>query len=286
VPVGHKVKPGTAGAALLAVVVRSSRRLQSVGSRGELNPEAIHDMRVACRRLRVSLKDFSALVPARFSLVDGELKWLFGSLGAARDLDVQIEGLKALRADAHAKQVLITLFKSERTKAYESVARQLASERFHTLMHALHELAALDLLELGPAANARAQDFSRHFLKERFKRAKKHAKRLKKKPEFEDVHAFRKSAKRLRYSIESVSESRGESAGKMLKRLKKLQDEVGAYIDAHVTAEYLRSLIAGQPLDPVTLDVVRGVIAQRQCVMDVQLPKVRKEWKRVASVER
>ncbi len=283
VSVGHKVKPGTAGAALLAVVSRETRRLELLGAQGEANVEAVHDMRVACRRLRVSLEDFSALLPARFGGVDVELKWLFGSLGAARDLDVQIERLRNLSAETHAKHVLINLFKAERAKAYESLARQLATERFHLLLNALREVSALDLLELGPAANARTKDFSRHFLKVRMKRAKKRAKKLKGHPRFEDVHAFRKTAKRLRYSIESVESSLGDRAGKMLKRLKKLQDEVGAYVDAHVASDYLRSLIAGQPLDPATLDVARGLIVEQQRVMVEQLPRVRKGWKRVVA---
>jgi len=55
------------------------------------NPEGIHQMRVATRRLRSCLKLFRSLIPRTISEdIDAELLWLTGALGPARDWDVLI----------------------------------------------------------------------------------------------------------------------------------------------------------------------------------------------------
>jgi hypothetical protein len=57
------------------------------------DPEAVHKMRVATRRLRV----FEDLLPLSATDLRRELKWLAGTLGAVRDLDVQRSGAWAMR---------------------------------------------------------------------------------------------------------------------------------------------------------------------------------------------
>ena len=62
------------------------------GTRTGLDPEDLHQFRVATRRLRAFLRTGSALVDPEWA--DGlraELKWLGGLLGAVRDQDVLIE---------------------------------------------------------------------------------------------------------------------------------------------------------------------------------------------------
>src|SRR4051794_36738251 len=52
-------------------------------------PEGVHQTRVALRRLRSALALFEdALTPDALERWDGELRWLLGTLGPARDLDV------------------------------------------------------------------------------------------------------------------------------------------------------------------------------------------------------
>ena len=59
-------------------------------------PEGVHDMRVACRRMRSALQSFRALLD-RTGTDDlvAELRWLAGELGGARDLEVQEERIAA-----------------------------------------------------------------------------------------------------------------------------------------------------------------------------------------------
>ena len=57
------------------------------------DPEELHDMRVATRRLRAALALFASVLPVRAQIFREELGWLGRLLGAVRDLDVQLEGL-------------------------------------------------------------------------------------------------------------------------------------------------------------------------------------------------
>ena len=53
-----------------------------------LDPEGVHKMRVATRRLRSALRSFKKVLPASIRSFDGEYKWLAAVLGGVRDLDV------------------------------------------------------------------------------------------------------------------------------------------------------------------------------------------------------
>lgn len=59
--------------------------------------EALHDMRVASRRLRAALSLFQDAFPARpFRRFDADIKAVTDALGEARDLDVMIEALEKI----------------------------------------------------------------------------------------------------------------------------------------------------------------------------------------------
>jgi CHAD domain-containing protein len=65
------------------------------------DPERVHKMRVATRRLRVALEVFAECFPRKpFSRVLSEVKTLADALGERRDRDVQIELLGSLSSHA------------------------------------------------------------------------------------------------------------------------------------------------------------------------------------------
>src|SRR5690606_38574564 len=51
--------------------------------------EALHDMRVATRRIRAAMQAFRPWLPPRFERFRAELGWVARALGEVRDLDVQ-----------------------------------------------------------------------------------------------------------------------------------------------------------------------------------------------------
>jgi triphosphatase len=69
------------------------------------NPEYMHQMRVALRRIRSAFGVFAALFPGpAISSVRNELKWLAANLGTARDWDVFVtETLPPIEAEFGAR---------------------------------------------------------------------------------------------------------------------------------------------------------------------------------------
>lgn len=93
--------------------------------------EAIHDMRVATRRLRVALSNFAAgWTKAQRQQIKLWLQSLAGALGEVRDLDVLMEALKPQQA---------TLTVSERPLLANLIERlrKQRKRRFQTLLHFL-----------------------------------------------------------------------------------------------------------------------------------------------------
>jgi len=90
-----------AGAAASAVEVRSQEVFSFAdGVLDTTDPERVHDMRVATRRLRAALEIFAVCFPkAEHKALLREVKRLADVLGARRDPDVQILALEELKAE-------------------------------------------------------------------------------------------------------------------------------------------------------------------------------------------
>src|SRR5947209_980612 len=59
--------------------------------------EALHDMRVASRRLRAAINVFAPAFPGpRFAKLERDVKAVTDALGEARDLDVMIDALEKM----------------------------------------------------------------------------------------------------------------------------------------------------------------------------------------------
>ena len=71
------------------------------GTRAGDDIEALHDMRVASRRLRAALSVFAAAFPPKpFGVTEKEVARVTDALGAVRDADVQIEFMQVVEASA------------------------------------------------------------------------------------------------------------------------------------------------------------------------------------------
>jgi CHAD domain-containing protein len=102
--------------------------------RGEV--EAVHDMRVGIRRLRVALSNFAFCLPNDTQRnLDAHLKKLALALGAVRDLDVMVETLEAAlltrpKQDHQAIKNLISRFRARRRRQYRHLKNYLEKEEF------------------------------------------------------------------------------------------------------------------------------------------------------------
>ncbi len=71
------------------------------GTRAGDDIEALHDMRVASRRLRAALSVFAAAFPPKpFAVTEKEVSRVTDALGAVRDADVQIEFMQSVEEKA------------------------------------------------------------------------------------------------------------------------------------------------------------------------------------------
>jgi len=203
-------------------------------------PEAIHQARVALRRVRSALSIFKDLTEdGQSDRLRGELKWLAGELGKARDLDVLLQATQD--NDLRAKLI------AERTAQYEALDQTLNGARPRALMLDFAQwLATGDWRENADSKAMRqagVAGFAETALSKIFKRFRKQSAKLEKLSD-EQRHEARKLAKKLRYGAEFFGElytsgKVGKRHERFLDRLEKVQDGLGKLNDLANVPELL-----------------------------------------------
>jgi CHAD domain-containing protein len=111
------------------------------------DPERVHKMRVATRRLRAALEVFGAAFPRKpTGAALADVKALAAALGERRDCDVLIELLDSLRRDARkaeraAIDQVVSDLRDEQTAANRHLAKALARVEEVGLKRRLRKLA-------------------------------------------------------------------------------------------------------------------------------------------------
>lgn len=236
------------------------------GTRLGEDPEELHDMRVATRRMRAALAMFVDALPARARHVRDELGWVADALGTVRDLDVQIErvaewGREMSESDRLALGDLERLLSRHRDDGRRRLLTCLESSRYERLVASF-----TTMLRQGPSrrlapARAPAVVVVPDLVRARHRSVTKAAKRARRSGVADDFHRLRIRTKRLRYALEFVSELYPGQTGKYVKRLVRLQDSLGAMQDARVASERLHAVVVheGKKLSLLTVFVMGGV---------------------------
>ncbi|MFD8570593.1 CHAD domain-containing protein [Streptomyces sp. NPDC059639] len=215
-------------------------------------PDAVHQMRVAARRMRSAFKTYKKVLDVAVTEpVAEELKWLGSELGVDRDREVLTERLTS-RIDALPRTLLLGPVRG-RLRIW-AVARRQGSRR-HTVavLDSKRYLALLDALDalladppLRPAARKPAAGvLVAAALKDQARLAARveHALSL---PAGTDrdlaMHEARKAAKRARYAGEAAVPALGKQAKRFGKRMKAVQSLLGDHQDSVVARETLRHL--------------------------------------------
>jgi triphosphatase len=195
--------------------------------------EAVHQARVALRRLRSALWVFKAVLEDdAFGRMKDELKWLAGALGEVRDLDVLIRRCQ----DDALRKVLA----DSRETAFRAATADLDSPRARALMldfadwlacGAWHGLVSTREIREQPVS-----DFAAAALDRLRRKVKKGGRDL---VDLDDDarHEVRKDAKKLRYAAEFFGSLFGRKRqkrrhGRFLAALEPLQDQLGTLNDA------------------------------------------------------
>jgi CHAD domain-containing protein len=288
----------TAGAVAFAIMRKQFAVFiaNEPGTRLGEDIEALHDMRVAARRMRAAMGLLGPFVSPRLASFRAQFGWVAAALGEVRDLDVQIERMAEWRegfseAQAHALDSVEALLVSRRNEARKRMLLTLNSRRYDYLV-----LRFAAFLRRGSAKSfapgrqpilAVAPDL----VERRYRKVRKAGDRIGPNSPPTDYHLLRIDAKKLRYALEFVGPIYGKPATEFSQRVTALQDVLGLHQDADVAMQMLHQMAAtsGRRLGPAAL-LVMGAIAERYRVHAIELrkqfPKVYKplagtEWKRL-----
>jgi len=253
------VLPGDAiGQVGLAILRRhfSTLLAKEAGSRVGDDPEDLHDMRVASRRLRAAIALFAGALPAEAERLRPELAWLGRTIGAVRDLDVQLEQLESLSeplppSDRDALAGLRALLASERDRARTELLAALDSPRYERLVRRVSTMLRTRAGTRTAPALAAAPDL----IERRHRSLRKAMRSLDGGDDPAAYHALRIADKRFRYALESLAEVYPGATKRLVARAVALQDVLGRHQDAFVAAEQLRGLAGdrGVELGPATV---------------------------------
>jgi CHAD domain-containing protein len=210
------------------------------------DPEDVHQLRVATRRLRAYLRVARPLVDRAWAdELRAELAWLGGTLGAARDLDVMLERLREdVGQDAETDEVagsLLSALEVERADAYASAVEALSEPRYLGLLDRLEQEASSPV-----PSGAETVPLARLFRRE-LERCRRTFDRLASDPSDEALHEARIRVKRARYAAELAEHELGDAGPPFIAAAKKLQDALGEHQDAVVAQARITGWVDAHP---------------------------------------
>ncbi len=250
---GELTRRSQAGEVVLAYLRTQLKALTSMDPMVRRDePDAVHQMRVAARRLRSALQAFGPLLRGRQKRVlESELKWLSGVLGVPRDAEVLAGRLQRHLHETPPQLVMGAV--TERIRLHfaplEAAGRAdllaaLDSPRYFALLDGLDQLLAdppLTPKAAGPAGRVLPAMVHRSYRRvaRRMRRAENappgHAREI-------ALHDVRKAAKRARYAAEAVSPALGGQPRRSARQMKKVQSVLGDHQDAVVARGVDREL--------------------------------------------
>lgn len=216
-------------------------------------PDAVHQARVTCRRMRAALATFGPLLDQSVTApVRTELRWTARSLGAARDAEVVHERLGRLveepdiRVEGPVRLRMARLFRARTESADAAVAETISSDRYGDLLVRLGRL--VDGEPWTPAAQVEVGEVApslvrldRARMQRRVDRADSTAPGL---AHDDALHAVRRAAKRLRYACESLEPAYGTAATCAVESITRVTKILGERQDTVISRHVLRGLAA------------------------------------------
>jgi CHAD domain-containing protein len=253
------------------------------GTRLGSDPEDLHQMRVATRRLRAYLRASRRLLQDEASrTLREELAWLGSALGPVRDLDVLIahftSELQLLDGEGGASQGLVAALAERRLEARETLLRRLRSDRYFALLDLLRDVVA------APPLSGDETPLAAVWWKE-VKQLRRGAAGLPAHPEDEALHDVRIRVKRARYAAELAGHELGKAGARFVAAAKAAQDVLGVHQDS-VVAEREILAWAGGELSPLASQLVERERARRSEALSAWPPSWSQLWKRAKTAKR
>lgn len=227
------------------------------GTRRGEDIEALHDMRVATRRMRVAVRVFAKYLDSEATRsFKAELKRAGGVLGAARDLDVFWE--KAARYQGTFPEgerpdlsPLRAAWEAARRRAQEQMLSYLDGSSYQHFKEAFGAYLQTPWPDVSPSLNGKGEPIPhrvRHVAPALITRCLADLRAYDEWFQVPDVplqryHRLRITSKRLRYTLEYFREVLGPGAQALINEIKQLQDHLGDLQDAVVAGNILRDFL-------------------------------------------
>ncbi len=218
------------------------------GVLADLDPEFLHDLRVAVRRSRSVLKEMrSVLLAPAVARARVDLKWIQEVTGPTRDLDVLLHEWPSMVGPVPASMAadlrpLVELLERERAEAFTVMRRALTSRRFARAWAAWRELIAEPGFG-GPDAARPVGELAGGRIIAVYRSMVKAGSAIGDGSPPEELHELRKRGKELRYLLELFGVMWPEKLVKpLVTALKGLQDVLGHFQDDEIQVRELRGL--------------------------------------------
>lgn len=233
------------------------------------DPEGVHQLRVALRRIRSALTLFQ---PALGDVVreywNGELRWVLGELGPARDLDVlatvMLPPLVASRRDDAALGAFGEAVERRRAAARGRVGEALASRRYGDLVLGFAAWVARGGWRSGAEIEVLLRQreplagFADRILAKRHRQVQKRGRQFAA-LDAEARHKARIAMKKLRYGTEFFADLYpGKEVRRFRKATTRLQDVLGHLNDVSVASTQVARLVAEEPPGPAQASAAIG----------------------------
>jgi len=233
-------------------------KANEAGIKADIDTEFLHDYRIAIRRTRSALSQIRNVFPTE---VTEHFKQTFRTLGQRtndlRDLDVYLlsEAEFEARLPAAMRQDIVPLFdylRLLREQALEEVIAGLSSDEYAQALNEWEAFLKEPVPKKTDAANAKLAivTLAQKRIYKRYRRVIQDGDTILTHTQDELLHALRIECKKLRYLMEFfASLFPRKKMNRLIKQLKKLQDNLGDFNDLSVQQEYLMHMAAELPMD-------------------------------------
>jgi CHAD domain-containing protein len=244
------------------------------GVRSGRDIEDVHKMRVATRRQRAAWRVFGeAFRKKRTKPYRSGLRDIARRLGTVRDLDVQLQGADAYRADLpvaeqRAIEPLLAEWRQHREDARVLLMRELDSPGYGTLIDDYLDFVRTEgaaASQVGATSPHRVRDTAPSRIWAAYEQVRAYEPVLRW-ADTPTLHELRIAGKWLRYSLEFVQEALGDDSLPLIEKVTNLQDHLGLMNDADVSASMARTFLVehASQLSPLESAAIGRYLVNRE----------------------
>ena len=256
------------------------------GIRRDDDPEDVHQMRVATRRLRAALQVVEGVYdPEQLRRFRQGLRRVAEALGNVRDLDVfsahVVKYRDSLPQEPRAEiEPLLAAIETRRSQARDTLLDDLNVRRYQKFKRAFATFLTTPGADLAGAGgidpSTRVRDVAGSAIWRRYEQWRAHEVALAN-PTDAGLHAARIAGKRLRYSLEFFADALGPNVDRVLTPLVALQENLGALQDGVVARSHIAALELSDDLG------AQSYLATRDAEHAAHLAGLPRLWEKVGS---